>query len=377
MGGINDRPGMTDTPAAQPQAPRSVGVRREPFVFSGTASEYFGMWIVNVLLTVVTLGIYSAWAKVRRRRYFYGNTFLAGASFDYHAHPVRILIGRIIVLSMLIIYNVTLQFLPLIGGIIGVVFLFAIPWFLMRGLRFNARVTSYRNVRFDFSGTYWGAFQAYVLGGALIYGTAGILAPLASQWMWNYSLGHLKYGDRPVSCDPRLERLYTQWWLPAFVLVGGVAMLITIAVVLALAFSGNVMGFLGSDPKQWSPYLIMAAIYLAFIPFAILYMICGLLYTAGIRNVAFSETVIDGRHALYSSVGRWRFVWISVSNLVATILTLGLARPWAAIRRARYMASVTALDATTPLDAYFSTIKGEGAAVGSEYLDVEGIDIGF
>jgi uncharacterized membrane protein YjgN (DUF898 family) len=42
-----------------------------------------------VLLTIVTIGIYSAWAKVRRLRYFYGNTFLAGSSFDYHAKPVR------------------------------------------------------------------------------------------------------------------------------------------------------------------------------------------------------------------------------------------------------------------------------------------------
>ena len=43
---------------------------------------------------------------------------------------------------------------------------------------------------------------------ALIYGTAGILAPLASQWMWNYTLGNLRYGDRPINCEPRLEKLY-------------------------------------------------------------------------------------------------------------------------------------------------------------------------
>ena len=42
----------------------------EPFRFTGTAREYFGIWIVNILLTIVTLGIYSAWAKVRRMRYF-------------------------------------------------------------------------------------------------------------------------------------------------------------------------------------------------------------------------------------------------------------------------------------------------------------------
>ena len=77
----------------------SGGIRleREPFTFTGTGREYFGIWIVNILLTILTLGIYSAWAKVRRTRYFYGNTRLAGASFDYHARPVQILIGRIVV----------------------------------------------------------------------------------------------------------------------------------------------------------------------------------------------------------------------------------------------------------------------------------------
>ena len=37
--------------------------------FSGSAREYFGIWIVNLILTIITLGIYSAWAKVRRQIY--------------------------------------------------------------------------------------------------------------------------------------------------------------------------------------------------------------------------------------------------------------------------------------------------------------------
>jgi uncharacterized membrane protein YjgN (DUF898 family) len=36
--------------------------------FTGCAGEYFRIWIVNVCLSVLTLGIYSAWAKVRRKR---------------------------------------------------------------------------------------------------------------------------------------------------------------------------------------------------------------------------------------------------------------------------------------------------------------------
>jgi uncharacterized membrane protein YjgN (DUF898 family) len=62
-----------------------------PFEFRGSGAEYFRIWIVNLLLTIVTLGIYSAWAKVRRLRYFYGNTYLDGHSFEFHGRPLAIL----------------------------------------------------------------------------------------------------------------------------------------------------------------------------------------------------------------------------------------------------------------------------------------------
>ena len=67
---------------------------RHQVEFTGNWREYFGIWIVNILLTILTLGIYSAWAKVRRKRWFYGHTFIAGSSFDYHGRPVQILERR-------------------------------------------------------------------------------------------------------------------------------------------------------------------------------------------------------------------------------------------------------------------------------------------
>jgi uncharacterized membrane protein YjgN (DUF898 family) len=369
---------MNDHAEPETAARPPLRLRREQFTFTGTAREYFGIWIVNVLLTIVTLGVYSAWAKVRRQRYFYGNTWLAGASFDYHARPVRILVGRLIVLSVLVAYNLALQFQPILGGLIAVALIFVAPWFVMRGLRFSARVTSYRNVRFDFTGRYGGGFLAYVLGAALIYGSGGILAPLASQWMWGYTLDNLRYADRPIKCEPRLEKLYGQWWLPALVLVGGAIALFIVAGVLIFIFSTQLGAAIGiGEGRKPSPYVFLVGFYVVMIPFLILYAIAGLLYRAGTRNVALNETIIDKRHALSSSIDRGRYAWISVTNVVATLFSLGLARPWAAIRMARYLASVTALDTTGSLDDYIGTIKDSGSAVGSEYIDVEGFDLGL
>ena len=70
--------------------------------------------------------------------------------FDYHARPKQILIGRILVVGYLIVYNILLNFAPIVGLVLALLFLIAIPWLIARGLRFSARVTSYRNVRFDF-----------------------------------------------------------------------------------------------------------------------------------------------------------------------------------------------------------------------------------
>ncbi len=81
--------------------------------FRGSAGEYFGIWIVNILLTIITVGIYSAWAKVRRNRYFYGNSYVDGHSFDYHAKGLQIFIGRAIVFGYIIAYNVLLTVSPI------------------------------------------------------------------------------------------------------------------------------------------------------------------------------------------------------------------------------------------------------------------------
>ncbi|MBK7012097.1 MAG: DUF898 family protein [Xanthomonadales bacterium] len=86
-------------PPALPEPPVPAGSRppsqspmfEHRFVFDGRANEYFRIWIVNLALTLLSLGIFSAWAKVRSERYFYGSTRLAGVPFEYTAKPLPIL----------------------------------------------------------------------------------------------------------------------------------------------------------------------------------------------------------------------------------------------------------------------------------------------
>ena len=89
-----------------------------PVVFSGEGRDYFGIWVVNLLLTVLTLGIYSAWAKVRRMHFFYRHTSLAGAAFDYHGEPLSILKGRTLAFLMFMAYQISAETQPMVAAIV-------------------------------------------------------------------------------------------------------------------------------------------------------------------------------------------------------------------------------------------------------------------
>src|SRR5690606_27238824 len=137
--------------------------RKAPFQFTGTSAEYFKIWIVNVLLSIVTLGIYSAWAKVRTKQYFYRHTLVDGSSFDYTANPLSILKGRVIVGSFLVLLAASQYYDPKLYLSLLAVFLLATPFLVVQSLMFNARNSVYRNIRFSFAGTVGESYGVFAL----------------------------------------------------------------------------------------------------------------------------------------------------------------------------------------------------------------------
>jgi hypothetical protein len=119
-------------PAPSRQAPRTLS-----FAFTGNAREYFGIWIVNTLLRIVTLGLYSPWAKVRKRRYFYGNTLLDGAPFDFLADPWAILKGWFIAGLFFGAYSLASRVNPLAGLVFMFLFFGVFPWVVVRSRIFK------------------------------------------------------------------------------------------------------------------------------------------------------------------------------------------------------------------------------------------------
>src|SRR5258706_8504899 len=117
--------------------PDAVEVRY-PVEFSATAGEYFRIWIVNLALSIVTLGIYSAWAKVRKRRYFYSHTRIDGEGFEYLANPIAILKGRLIAVAAIVVFYGVGYFAPLYQLLLWIPLAILAPWLLVRSFAFNA-----------------------------------------------------------------------------------------------------------------------------------------------------------------------------------------------------------------------------------------------
>src|SRR5690349_21748350 len=145
---MNESIALGGMPGVSTSETRTASRVNLPFEFRGSGGEYFRIWIVNLLLTIVTLGIYSAWAKVRKMQYFYRNTRLDGAVFDYHGRPWAILKGRLIVLVLAVAYNVSFKFSLVAGLIAALVFAAAMPWLLAQSQRFRLHNSSYRALRF-------------------------------------------------------------------------------------------------------------------------------------------------------------------------------------------------------------------------------------
>ncbi|MEZ4632757.1 MAG: DUF898 family protein [Deinococcales bacterium] len=126
-----------------------------PYVleFRGSSPEFFRIWIINWLLTILTLGIYFAWAKVRTRRYFYANTFLDHHPFEYHAKPIPILKGHILIAILAAIYYGIVWFMPSLSILVVLIGMIFAPYVIYKSLRFKANYSSYRHIPFKFTGT--------------------------------------------------------------------------------------------------------------------------------------------------------------------------------------------------------------------------------
>ncbi len=353
-----------------------------PFSFTGKAGEYFGIWIVNILLSIVTLGIYSAWAKVRNKRYFYGNTKLNGSSFDYLASPIQILKGRIIMFVFFVAYALCSSFFPALAGLFFVAMFLITPWLVIKAHAFNARNSSYRNVRFNFTGKLWEAVKIYLLMPIGTVLTFGGLLPYSAFRMNKFVADHSGFGQTDFSFEGtkgpyyRAYGVFVLFCLPVVVLYIALMALLTYTMIRVAERGEEAMDTAVAEMLQvWGPSLswlsfpvVVALVVLAVIGYTYL--------TTRLQNYFFNNTKV-GEHRLFLDLNLWRVLWIRLSNLVVIALTVGLMIPWAKIRMARYQIERMSVLPHGDLDTLVSEQQSKVGAYGEELGEGMDLDLGL
>jgi len=330
-----------------------------PFVFKGSGGEYFKIWIVNILLSIVTLGIYSAWAKVRRKQYFYGNTYVAGSAFRYLADPKKILKGRVVVFFGFIAYSIIEKFNPTAGVVLIIPFVALLPWLVVRSQIFNYRNSALRNIRFDFTGTYWQAAKVFVLWPILIPFTLGILFPYVMFRQKQFIVQNSKFGTTPFSFHAAAGDYYRIFFLLSF------------PILIAATFVGlTVYGVYSAHISVFPGIVSIGAVLAVLYFFAIAFL--------GVRssNLLYNKGALL-RHRFRASMEIKPYSFILLTNTLATVLTLGLFYPFAAVRAYAYKISRLALVPGGDLDQFAAAEGREISALGGEMADFMDFDFGI
>ncbi len=341
-----------------------------PIEFNGSAGEYFKIWIVNVLLTILTLGIYSAWAKVRNKRYFYGNTQLQGSSFEYTAQPLTILKGRMIAVGIIAVYAITTSFYPNSEPLFGLAFLIALPWLVVNSLRFNARNSAYRNVRFDFAASYGDAIKTYILWPALAFLTVGLAYPYFIYRTHRLVVAHSGYGTTGFDFDGNAKGYYPPY-LGALVIA-----------VLAVPIAMSMFGFAGvalaaseePTPEEVAEFFANVG-FIGLMVFPILLLAWSLIH-ARVGNL-FWEGAKAGEHRFHSSLKTGPIFWIYLSNTLAIVLSLGLLVPWARVRMTRYRLDNLKVQLAGDLEGIVAAEREKVGPAGEGISDVLDVDVGL
>ena len=321
------------------------------FTFTGSGGEYFRIWSVNLLLSFLSFGIYSAWAKVRREQYFHRNTLLAGSGFDYHGDPRAILKGRLVAWGLVALLGVTQKFSPELYLALLLASLPLLPWLLLRSIRFRAANTSFRGLRFRHRGSYSESAAAYLGHGLLTLLPLGLWLPVWMRTMRRFQLGKLSFGGTDFDCQLGAGAFYG-----AYAKAGLLA-------AAPLVLGGVLAGLFwtaGAGKEAWP---LAALIPLLVRPFL----------QVRLANLTWNATTLGARRFASTQALR-SFAPLHAGNLLLIVLTLGLYWPWAKVREAAYRAEHFAVEAAD-LDAFVAHAQQQASAVGEEIADVFDLDI--
>ena len=312
-------------PHAAPPAPRHA------FAFTGSGVAFFALVAKNMLLTLLTLGIYLPWAKTERRKYLWQNIEVAGHRLRYHGTGKELLVGYAKVAVAYLVFLAVNALAPkLLGATVGAVVQVAfvllvvlvVPFAIWGARRYLLSRTSYRGVRFRLEGDARPFAKLFLTGYLLTMVTLGLYAPIWSNRMHRMLMNATALGTRAFEYrgdDRAVFRMAIKYFLLAFVTFG-----------LSLFW-----------------------------------------YHAALARYQIENTWLDEAEGRLEVTG-WELFSLFLLQLFATTLTLGLAFPWVTTYTMRfYLSRMTMVGQVDFARIYRAESTGDASADGlADALDV-------
>jgi uncharacterized membrane protein YjgN (DUF898 family) len=347
---------------------------------------------------------------VRRRRYFYGNTELNGDRFDYHAQPMQILKGRLLVIGAVILFYILLFINPLLGMVAMLALLALIPWIIIRSWRYNAIMSSYRGVRFNYlcqtGRAYWvllfcpillviGLYAVMivlgVIGSSLGSPTAiivlaaitvilfvpmlaainGILATLQHDLYVN----NLRFGTSPfVAKFKKAEFIKIALFSLLIFLPFLVIALVLVGSFFVSLFQMALFGGMSDAMLQAQMANNIGSLFMMMLVLLLGVMVSSSYMVVAQRNYVFNQTTLQGEVKLRSSMQTLPYMGLLITNSLITVFSLGLAAPVAHVRHARYIAESTQVEGDLSLLSVQAHHDTANTAIAEEA--VQALDLG-
>ncbi|TRW14306.1 YjgN family protein [Glacieibacterium frigidum] len=351
----------------------------EPIGWAGRIGDFIPLAIVNLLLTIVTLGIYRFWAKTRVRRFLWERTSFMGEPLEYRGRGIEKFIGALIVFAVLIV--------PLVGfslfagaaiarGDIGtVILLYTVLYF---GLLYLLGVGLYRAQRYMFSRTAWRGIRGGMAHGGWRYGllylgmlllqivTLGFASPYVSTRLWNAQMNDASFGSAAVVADAEWRPIYGKF---LFAWLGALVIYILTFVFMFMSFRSELGMFVPGAPPPTDPtaaFGFILKLYGLLIGAAILISLLLLSYHAALVRELFGKTRI-ATLGLHFDATTGDFLKFFLGNIAIVVLTLGLGYIVLPFRVWGFYASHLSTVGTLDVDLLMQTslagpMQGDGLA---------------
>ena len=375
-------------------------IQKHRVSFSGSGGDYFRLWLANLLLTLVTLGIYTPWARRRRIQYFYRNTLVGADPLDFVASSRNMATSFLLVVGVYALINVMSSAgLNAAVGIITLTIAALVPWLWRSAQRFRLGNTTWRGLRFEFQATTREAYTAAwpLLAAAFVIAMLSLLLPAVTApsaamgaliaiaafvgvgvVLISLRFNFLQLQMTRTSMGGQLGRFKASFgsFFKVALICLGVALLAYGALALLLAAVVTALGGLGRGGGMGSRMWLFVLVGVAALP---LMLVPAFITLAAWQALVF-RTIWS--HAGLSNVARSKcelktsaFVGLRTKNILLTLVTLGLYRPFAAVSEYRMKVESVRIYTRGNIDTLASKLARHKSALGDAAADMVGFDI--